>query len=80
MRRIALSMLGMLLVGCGPTVTDTGYEPHRLGMSESQRKALYAPQYSPEKAQANSGQQQQAGSSTGTRRVGPAGAGVGPSN
>jgi len=76
MRRIALSMLGMFFVGCGPSVTDTGYEPHRLGMSDSQRKALYAPQYSPEKAQANSGQQPQAGSSTGTRRVGAAG----PSN
>jgi hypothetical protein len=80
MRRIALSMLGMLLVGCGPAVTDTGYEPHRLGMSDAQRKALYAPQYSPEKAQANSSQQQQPGAGTGSRRMGAAGAGVGPSN
>ena len=79
MRRIALSMLGMLLVGCGPSVTDTGYEPHRLGMSDAQRKALYAPQYSPEKAQANS-TQQQPGSGAGSRRMGAAGAGVGPSN
>lgn len=80
MRRIALSMLGILFVGCGPSVTDTGYEPHRLGMSDSQRKALYAPQYSPEKAQANSGQQQQGTSGTGSRRMGAGGAGVGPSN
>jgi len=79
MRRIALSMLGMLLVGCGPFVTDTGYEPHRLGMSDAQRKALYAPQYSPEKAQANS-TQQQPGAGAGSRRMGAAGAGVGPSN
>jgi hypothetical protein len=78
MRRIGLSMLGVLFAGCGPAVTDTGYEPRRLGMSDSQRKALYAPQYSPEKAQANSAQQQQGGG--GSRRLGPAGAGVGPSN
>ena len=58
MRRIGLSMLGLLLVGCGPGVTETGYEPRRLGMSDAQRKALYAPRYSPEKAQADSGQQQ----------------------
>jgi hypothetical protein len=80
MRRIGLSMLGMLFAGCGPTVTDTGYEPHRLGMSDSQRKALYAPQYSPEKAQANSAQQQQGASGGGGRRVGAAGAGLGPAN
>jgi hypothetical protein len=79
MRRIALSMLGLLLAGCGPAVTDTGYEPHRLGMSDSQRKALYAPQYSQEKAQANSAQQQQ-GAGGGGRRMGAAGAGVGPAN
>jgi hypothetical protein len=79
MRRIGLSMLGMLFAGCGPTVTDTGYEPHRLGMSDSQRKALYAPQYSPEKAQANSAQQPGA-SGGGGRRMGAAGAGLGPAN
>jgi hypothetical protein len=79
MRRIGLSMLGMLFAGCGPTVTDTGYEPHRLGMGDAQRKALYAPQYSQEKAQANSGQQQGAASGGG-RRMGAAGAGLGPAN
>jgi len=79
MRRIGLSMLGMLFAGCGPSVTDTGYEPHRLGMSDSQRKALYAPQYSQEKAQANSGQQQ-SGAAGSSRRLGAAGAGLGPAN
>jgi len=73
-------MLGMLFVGCGPSVTDTGYEPHRLGMSDSQRKALYAPQYSPEKAQANSGQQAGGAGAGSNRRIGPAGSGMGPSN
>jgi len=79
MRRIGLSMLGLAFAGCGPAVTDTGYEPHRLGMSDSQRKALYAPQYSPEKAQANSAQPS-GGGAGGNRRIGAAGAGLGPSN
>jgi hypothetical protein len=79
MRRIGLSMLGLLFAGCGPAVTDTGYEPHRLGMSDAQRKALYAPQYSPEKAQANSAQQA-GGGSGGGRRMGAAGSGLGPAN
>jgi hypothetical protein len=68
-------MLGLLLVGCGPGVTETGYEPRRLGMSDTQRKALYAPRYSQEKAQAESAQQQQQQSS-GAKR--PGGMGVGP--
>ena len=53
MRRLmGVSLLGMTLAGCGTSVTETGYEPHRLGMSDGQRKALYAPKYSPEQAQA----------------------------
>jgi len=43
-----------LIAGCSSGVTETGYEPHRLGMSDGQRKALYAPKYSPEAAQAQS--------------------------
>ena len=74
MRRIGLSMLGVLLVGCGPGVTETGYEPRRLGMSDAQRKALYAPRYSQEKAQADSAQQPNSGG--GTRR--PGGTGLAP--
>jgi hypothetical protein len=54
MRRLmGLSGLALLLAaGCGTSTTETGYEPHRLGMSDGQRKALYAPKYSPEQAQA----------------------------
>jgi hypothetical protein len=44
-------------------------------MSDAQRKALYAPRYSQEKAQADSAQQQQ-GSGAARR---PGGMGVGPS-
>jgi hypothetical protein len=40
------------LAGCGSGATDTGYQPNRLGMSDAQRRALYAPKYSPEQAQA----------------------------
>ena len=80
MRRIGLSMLGLLVVvvGCGPEATDTGYEPRRLGMSDAQRKALYAPQYSQERAQAESAQQQGSGGAGGggVRRAG--GMGVSP--
>jgi hypothetical protein len=77
MRRIGLSMLGLLLVGCGPGVTETGYEPRRLGMSDAQRKALYAPRYSQEKAQADGAQQQQ-NTGGGSRRSG--GMGLAPTN
>jgi hypothetical protein len=53
MRRLmGVSLFGLMLGGCGTSVTETGYEPHRLGMSDGQRKALYAPKYSPEQAQA----------------------------
>jgi hypothetical protein len=54
MRRAVLPLLGLLplISGCGTGATDTGYEPRRLGMTDSQRKALYAPRYSPEQAQA----------------------------
>jgi hypothetical protein len=61
MRRLALPLLGMLiLTGCGSSVTETGYEPHRLGMSDGQRRALYAPKYSPEQAQAQAERDQDA--------------------
>jgi len=47
MRRLGLPIFGVLLLtGCGSSVTETGYEPHRLGMSDGQRRALYAPKYS----------------------------------
>ena len=71
MRRIGLSMLGLLVAGgCASGVTDTGYQPKRLGMSEAQRKALYAPRYSPEKAQADAAVQPGAGGGRRPGRVG----------
>jgi hypothetical protein len=84
MRRIELSMLGLLAVvlgggGCGPQATDTGYEPRRLGLSDAQRKALYAPRYSQERAQADSAQQQPGGGGGG-RPGRPGGVGMSPSN
>jgi len=48
------------LAGCGTSVTDTGYEPRRLGLSDGQRRALYAPKYSPEQAQAQAERDQDA--------------------
>ena len=73
-------MLGLLVVGCAPRATDTGYEPRRLGMSDAHRKALYAPRYSQERAQADSAQQQPGGGGGGGigRRTG--GMGISPSN
>jgi hypothetical protein len=74
-------MLGLLLLlgaGCGPDTTDTGYEPRRLGMTEAQRKALYAPQFSQEKAQAESAQQQGSGGAGGSGARRPGGVGVSP--
>jgi hypothetical protein len=73
-------MLGLLLLGagCGPDTTDTGYEPRRLGMTEAQRKALYAPQYSQERAQAESAQQQGSGGAGGSGGRRPGGMGVSP--
>jgi hypothetical protein len=52
MRRTALALLGLALAGCGTSTTETGYEPHRLGLTDAQRRALYAPKYSVEQAQA----------------------------
>jgi hypothetical protein len=59
MRRVVLAMIGLMMAGCGTSVTETGYEPHRLGMSDGQRRALYAPKYSPEQAQAQAERDQE---------------------
>jgi len=40
--------LTALLTGCGGATTETGYTPHRLGMSGPEVRALYAPAFSPE--------------------------------
>ena len=55
MRISALVLLALVgLAGCAASTTETGYEPHYLGMSDAQRKALYAPKYTIEQAQAQS--------------------------
>lgn len=59
MRRLGLAIVGFMMAGCGTSVTETGYEPHRLGMSDGQRRALYAPKYSPEQAQAQAERDQE---------------------
>lgn len=46
-------------VGCGTATTETGYEPRKLGLSEAQRKGLYAPQYSQEQARAQAEREQE---------------------
>ena len=61
MRRLSLALTGLLgigLAGCGSSVTEPGYEPNRLGLSDGQRRALYAPKYSPQQAQAQAEREQ----------------------
>ena len=41
-----------LLAGCAAKPTDTGYQPKRLNMTSSQIHGLYAPEFSPEAAEA----------------------------
>lgn len=52
---------GLLLAGIGlggcSTKTETGYEPHRLGMSDAGRRALYAPAFTPEARAADNDKQ-----------------------
>ena len=60
MRRIGFVILGSLLCGCTPGSTETGYEPRHLGMTEGQRRGLYAPRYSPEQAQAQAERENEA--------------------
>ena len=60
MHRAALLMLGILMSGCAPSTTETGYEPRHLGMTDGQRRGLYAPRYSPEQAQAQAEREQEA--------------------
>jgi hypothetical protein len=57
----AAVLLGAALVigGCGSATTETGYEPRKLGLSEAQRKGLYAPQYSQEQARAQAEREQE---------------------
>jgi hypothetical protein len=56
MRISGLVLLALVFApaGCSTSTTETGYEPRHLGMSDAQRKALYAPKYTIEQAQAQS--------------------------
>ena len=56
---LAAALVAPGLVGCMSGTSDTGYEPNRLGMSDGQRRALYAPKYSPEQAQAQAQREQE---------------------
>ena len=49
----------LLVGGCGTATTETGYEPRKLGLSEAQRKGLYAPEYSQEQARAQAEREQE---------------------
>jgi hypothetical protein len=60
MRCLGLAIMGLILAGCSSGTTETGYEPRRLGLSDGQRRALYAPKYSPEQAQAQAEREQEA--------------------
>jgi len=56
----AAVLLGAILAGgCGSSTTETGYEPRKLGLSEAQRKGLYAPKYSQEQARAQAEREQE---------------------
>jgi hypothetical protein len=44
---IAVLMVGALACGCSEQL-ETGYEPHRLGVSSAERRAYYASPYTPE--------------------------------
>ena len=57
---LACALISLCLPACAPSTTETGYEPRRLGMSDGQRRALYAPKYSPEQAQAQAERDQEA--------------------
>jgi len=58
MQRIAVVLLGAALSGCSSGTTETGYEPRHLGMTDGQRRGLYAPRYSQEQAQAQAEREQ----------------------
>ena len=55
----AAVLLSAVLAGCGSSTTETGYEPRKLGLSEAQRKGLYAPKYSQEQARAQAEREQE---------------------
>ena len=54
----AVLLSAVLVGGCGSSTTETGYEPRKLGLSEAQRKGLYAPKYSQEQARAQAEREQ----------------------
>lgn len=56
-RRFHFSILALsLLAGCS-TELETGYKPKRLGATPEERRAYYAPQFSPAAAAAQTGEE-----------------------
>ena len=49
---LAVAVLIGVAGGCSSGTTETGYEPHKLGLSDAQIKGLYAPKYSQQQARA----------------------------
>ena len=45
---VGIWSVALLLVGCDSNKTETGYQPRRLGMNNSEMRSLYAPAFSPE--------------------------------
>ena len=43
-----VATLAALAGGCDASKTETGYSPHRIGMSNADLRTLYAPAFSPE--------------------------------
>lgn len=44
----AVALAAGVLIGCDSSKTETGYQPRRLGMNNTEMRALYAPAFSPE--------------------------------
>ena len=53
---LPLALLVVGLLGCGSPVTETGYTPNHLKMNNTQIRTLYAPEFSPEAANAKNEQ------------------------
>jgi hypothetical protein len=47
MKTLSVAFLALLILGCESRL-ETGYEPHKLGVSDAQRRGYYAAPYTPE--------------------------------
>jgi hypothetical protein len=46
--RFLLLLLGLAMAGGCDETLETGYKPHRLDSTDNDRRAYYAPEFSPE--------------------------------